>query len=126
MSQDITRKRLSRKAHKSHATRASKGITDILLTADYEDEAQMVKLQGFVENYKQQFGKIQILDEEIVGLVKEEEIEIEISKTLEEYEEFHMLIVKAKACLDKAKTISVKKFHPSTHIPTSSTALKNK
>ena len=71
----LTRLKASRAGHKSHATRLKKTITDLLLEVNYDDKAQLITLKGHVANYRNQFAKIQKLDDEILSQIDEEEVE---------------------------------------------------
>ena len=56
---DPGRIKSSRIAHKGHATRIGKQIEELLEIVDLDDESQIIRLQGYVTNYKQKFENIQ-------------------------------------------------------------------
>ena len=100
---DIRKTKASRVAHKTHATRVLNKINDVMQNIVYTDEAQFIKLKGLLNSYKNQFEKIQKLDDEIIGLVSEDEVEKEQLKNLEENEVFYATFAKVETCLHKAK-----------------------
>ena len=101
------RTKASRVAHRAHATKILNQANDRMDYIDYKDEAQMTRLKGLLSSYKNQFEKIQKLDDEILNDVAEEQVEAEQLKILEEYEIFYEAIARMEACLQKFVPIKI-------------------
>ena len=104
---ELQRKRSSRSAHKAHATRLMNQINGQLEEMDFSDQEQVIKLTALVENYRQQFTKIEVLDNEIIGLVDEDQVEAEQLKVLQDNDIFFMTLAKADNSLKEAKETRV-------------------
>ena len=84
----VTKLKDSRRAHRTHANRLMESINDLLQNINLEDEFQVAELKAFKENYEHQFSKIQILDDDIISHLKENAVEEELLKSLQEKDIF--------------------------------------
>ena len=119
---DATRKRNSRRAHRIHANRILKGINDILVTIDINDEVQVTKLRGLHDNYRQQFDRIKSLDDEIIELIAEENVEEELLKSLEENDVFYEVLRRVECCLGKVVVESAPSIASSSSVSSRSSS----
>ena len=97
----VTKLKNSRRAHRTHANRLMRSINDLLQNINLEDEFQVTELKVFKENYKHQFSKIKMLDDDIISHLEEDAVEEELLKSLQEKEIFYTVLKKVKLYLNK-------------------------
>ena len=98
----LSRKRKSRGAHRAHGSRIFKAITEFLVDFDCVNEGEIIKLKGLKASFQQQYDQIKLIDEEIYGLIEEEDLEQEMMHSLEENEIFIKTLSKIDHCLSKS------------------------
>ena len=122
MASDLTRKRHSRAALRTHSHRISKEIEDVIKDFNPIIDEMVVKLRALKRNYEQQIARIGTVDEEILNLVEAEDLEEEHLKSLQESDIFYVVLAKIEDSLSKVNLSSLPStIHPPDRSVTSST-----
>ena len=78
-----------------------KSINNLLRNINLKDEFQVVELKAFKENYKNQFSKMQTLDDDNISHLEEDAVEEKLLKSLQEKDIFYTVLKKVELWLNK-------------------------